>query len=116
MTLTPERMLVFAMAAAGFLPLSLAFACIVRRGSALGALLFALAGRALVVLLLGAGVATGILPFVLVLMLPILCAAFVLIELLAFFVHAGSRNLLAIALLDAGWLAAIAVAVLPVRV
>jgi predicted branched-subunit amino acid permease len=51
-----------------------------------------------------------------VVMLPILCAGFVLIELLACFVYAGSRNLLAIALLDAGWLAAIAAAVLPVRV
>jgi dienelactone hydrolase len=115
-TLTPERMLVFAMAAAGFLPLSLAFACLVRRGPALGVLLFGLAGRALIVLLLGAGVATGILPFVLVLMLPILCVAFLFIELLAFFIHAGSRNLLSIALLDAGWLAAIAAAVMPVRV
>jgi hypothetical protein len=115
-TLTPERMLVFAMAAAGFFPLSLAFACLVRRGPAPSAFLFGLAGRALVVLLLGAGVATGILPIVLVLMLPMLCFAFVLIELLAIFVYAGSHNLLAIALLDAGWLAAIVAAVLPVRV
>jgi dienelactone hydrolase len=115
-TLTPERMLVFAMAAAGLLPLSLGFACVVRRGPALGALLLGLAGRALIVLLLGAGIATGILPFVLVLMLPILCFAFALMELLAFFVYEGSRNLLAIALVDAGWLAAIAAAVMPVRI
>jgi hypothetical protein len=114
-TLTPERMLVFALAAAGFLPLSLAFACLVRRGSARSAFVHGLAGRALVVAILGAGVATGILPFVLVLMLPILCVAFVLMELVAVFVHAGSRNLLAIALVDAGWLAAIAAAVMPVR-
>jgi dienelactone hydrolase len=114
-TLTPERMLVFAMAAAGFFPLSLAFACLVRRGSAGSAFLYGLAGRALVVAILGAGVALGILPFVLVLMLPMLCFAFVLMEILAVFVHAGSRNLLAIALVDAGWLAAIAAAVMPVR-
>jgi predicted branched-subunit amino acid permease len=68
------------------------------------------------VVLLGAGVATGVLSFVLVLMLPLLCLAFVLMEVLAAFVYAGSRNLLAIALLDAGWLAAIAAAVMPVRV
>ncbi len=115
-TLTPERVLVFGMAAAGFFPLSLAFACLVRRGSVFGAMLFGLAGRTLIVLLLGAGVATEILPFVLVLMLPMLCFAFVAMEILAAFVYAGSRNLLAIALLDAGWLAAIAAAILPVRI
>ncbi len=115
LTLTPERMAVFAMAAAGFLPLSLAFAFLVRRGAPAGAFLFGLAGRVLVVALLGAGVATGVLSFVLVLMLPLLCLAFVLLEVLAAFVYAGSRNLLAIALLDAGWLAAIAAAVMPVR-
>jgi dienelactone hydrolase len=115
-TLTPERMLVFAMAAAGFFPLSLAFACVVRRGPALGALLFGLAGRALVVLFLGAGIAVGLLPFVLLLMFPMLCVAFALTEFLACFVYAGSRNLLAIALVDAGWLAAIAAAVMPLRV
>ena len=113
--LTPERMAVFAMAAAGLLPLSLAFACLARRGPPLGAFLFGLAGRALVVMLLGAGVAMGVLSFVLVLMLPLLCVLFVLMELLGAFVYAGSRNLLAIALLDAGWLAAVAAAVMPVR-
>jgi hypothetical protein len=53
---------------------------------------------------------------VLLLMLPPLCLAFALIELVAVFVYAGSRNLLAIALLDAGWFAALAAAVMPVRV
>jgi predicted branched-subunit amino acid permease len=36
-------------------------------------------------------------------------------ELLAAGVYAGSRNLLAIALLDAGWLAMVAAAIMPVR-
>jgi dienelactone hydrolase len=115
-TLTPERMAVFAMAAAGLLPFSLAFACLLRRGPPLGALLFALAGRALVAALLVAGVAAGVLGAVVLLLLPALCAVFVGMELLAAFAYAGSRNLFAIALLDAGWLAAVAAAILPVRV
>ena len=114
-TLTPERLLVFAMAAAGFFPLSLAFACLVRRGPAPGAVLLGLAGRALVVLALAAGIAAGVLSFALALVLPLLCFAFVLMEILAAFVHAGSRNLLAIALVDAGWLAFVLTAVMPVR-
>jgi dienelactone hydrolase len=116
MTLTPERMSVFAMAAAGLLPFALAFACLLRRGPPLGACLFALAGRALVLGLLVAGVATGVLGFVVLLLLPALCVVFALIEILAAFAYARSRNLLAIALLDAGWLAVVAAAAMPVRV
>ncbi len=115
-TLTPERMAVFAMAAAGCLPFSLAFACLLRRGPPAGAFLFALAGRALVAALLVAGVATGVLGSVVLLMLPPLCGVFALMELLAALAYAGSRNLLAIALLDAGWLAAVVAAIMPVRV
>ena len=114
-TLTPERLVVFAMCAAGFFPFSLAFACLLRRGTPLGAALFALAGRALVVALLVAGVALGVLPFVLVLMLAPLCGVFAMLELLAAFAYARSRNLLAIALLDAAWLAAVTAALMPVR-
>jgi dienelactone hydrolase len=115
-TLTPERMAVFAMAAAGCFPFSLAFAVLLRRGPPAGACLFALGGRVLVAALLVAGVATGILGPVVLLLLPALCGVFALIELLAAFAYAGSRNLLALALLDAGWLAAAAAAIAPVRV
>jgi dienelactone hydrolase len=115
-TLTPERMAVFAMAAAGFLPLSLAANCCLRRGPPLVASLTALVGRVVALAVLVAGVAAGVLGFVLLLMLPLLFALFAALELLAAGVYAGSRNLLAIALLDAGWLAAVAAAVMPVRV
>jgi hypothetical protein len=67
------------------------------------------------VLALAAGIAAGVLSFALVLVLPLLCFAFVLMEILAAFVHAGSRNLLAIALVDAGVLAFVLAAVMPVR-
>jgi dienelactone hydrolase len=114
-TLSPERMAVFAMAAAGLLPFSLAFQALLRRGPPLRAALSALAGRAVVALVLLAGVATGVLPSVVVLLLGPLCGVFALMELLAAGVYAGSRNLLAIALLDAGWLAMVAAAIMPVR-
>lgn len=115
LTLTPERTAVFALAATGSFPFALTFSCLLRRGTPLAAFGYGVAGRALVVLLLGAGVAAQILPFVLMLVLPMLLPAFALIELVAAFVYAGSRNLVAIALLDAGWLAAIAAALMPVR-
>jgi len=114
-TLSPERMLVFALAAPGLLLFSLPFQLLLRRGPPLAAALTSLAGRAVVVLVLVAGVATGVLPFVLVLMLPPLCGVFALVEIVAAGIYAGSRNPLAVALLDAGWLAAVAAAIMPVR-
>src|SRR5262245_1123879 len=115
-TLSPERMAVFAMSAAGLLLFSLPFQLLLRRGPPLAAALTALAGRAVVALVLVAGVATGVLPFVLVLMLGPLCGVFALMEVVAAGIYAGSRNPLAIALLDAGWIAAVAAAIMPVRV
>ena len=94
---------------------SLAFESLLRRGPPLTAALSALAGRAVVVAALVAGVATGVLPSVVVLLLGPLCGVFALIELLAAFAYAGSRNLFAIALLDAGWLAALTAAFVPLR-
>jgi dienelactone hydrolase len=114
--LTPERVAVFAMTAAGCLPFALAFACLLRRGPPLRAFLFALAGRSLLAAILAAGAAAGVLGFAVLLLLPAFCGAFLALEILAAFVYAGSRNLLAIALLDAAWLAFLAAAIVPVRI
>ena len=114
-TLSPERMVVFAMSAVGLSLFSLPFQLLLRRGPPLSAALSALAGRAVVLGVLLAGVATGVLPFVLVLMLPPLCGVFAALEVVAAGIYAGSRNPLAIALLEAGWLAAVAAAIMPVR-
>ncbi len=114
-TLTPERMLVFAAATLGLLPLTLAFNLLLRRGATASATLTALAGRVLVLLVLFAGVKTGVLDVVLLFMLPTLAAVYLLFEVLASALYAASRNLLAIALLDAAWLAFVTAAVMPVR-
>jgi dienelactone hydrolase len=114
-TLTPERTLVFAAATLGLLPLTLAFNLLLRCGTATSAALSALAGRVLVLLVLFAGVKAGVLDVVLLFMLPTLAAVYLIFEVLASAVYAVSRNLLAIALLDAAWLAFVTAAVMPVR-
>jgi dienelactone hydrolase len=116
MTLTPERSVVFGLAAAGLLPFTLAFELLLRRGSPLSASLYALAGRALVVLVLLIGVATGILGGVVLFMLPALGAVFVVFEALAVPIHAAARNVLAIAAIEAAWLALVCAATMPIRV
>ncbi len=115
-TLTPERMVVFALAVLGIWPLSLALQVLLRRGSPLGAVLFSIAGRAVVLGGIAAGVAAGVLSGVVLFMLPSFVIVFALFEVLAGFLYASSRNLLAISLIDAGWLALIIAAIFPIRI
>jgi len=113
--LTPERMLVFVLVGLAFLPLELALQMLLRRGPPLSAALYAAAGRVLVLVVMFAGVLAGLLPPVVMLMLPALAIIFVLIEVLDASLYLASRNLLAIALLDAGWIALIVAAIMPIR-
>jgi len=115
MTLVPERMAVFALAAAGLLPFALAYQGLLRRGSSRRAALVGVAGRVLVLAVLGVGVWLGLLSFVVILMLPALAVAFVLFELLAASIYATSRNVPVVALIDAAWLGLIVAVAMPVR-
>lgn len=116
LTLTPERMLVFAMALPGFFLLALPFNLLLRRGPTRSATLYALAGRLVVLGVLAAGVATGVLGFVVVLMLPALALVFLLFEALAAALYDRSHDLLGVSLIDAAWLAVVVAAILPVRI
>lgn len=115
-TLTPERLDVLVGAFALLLPFSLAFQRLLRRGPPLRATVTASLGRILVLSTLGLGVASGLLSFVVVLMLPALTLLFVLMEVLAASLYVASRNLAAIALIDAAWLAFVIVTTMPLRV
>jgi hypothetical protein len=114
-TLTPERMLVYAMCFVGFFPFQLAFNLLLRRGPVASATAFALAGRVLVIAVLMAAVPLAGLDRVILLMLPALAVVSIVFEAFACALYAGSRNLFAIALVDAGWLALVSAAIMPVR-
>jgi dienelactone hydrolase len=116
LTLTPERMLVFLLSALALLPFAVAFQLLLRSGRPLVASLAAVGGRALVLLVLVAGVRIGVMPWVLTFMLPALALAFCFIELLAASIYATSRNVAAIALIDAAWVALIVAVAMPVRI
>ena len=116
LTLTPERTLVFFMVTAGLLPLALAFNLLLRRGPTPGATVAALAGRILILLVLLAGVKAGLLGSVVLFMLPALAFVCIQFEVLAAAIYAGSRNLLAIGILDAAWLAMVTAAIMPIRI
>jgi hypothetical protein len=62
-----------------------------------------------------AGVATGILSPVVMLMLPAFVVVFALFELLSASIYAASRNLLTIALIDAALIALVVATAMPLR-
>ncbi|MGI9589842.1 MAG: alpha/beta hydrolase [Myxococcota bacterium] len=115
LALTPERQLAWLGTTLAFLPLALAFNLLFRRGSAGGASLAALCGRAVTFLVLALGVWLGVLAPALGLLLPALAGLALILELPAFFLHASSRNVLAITLVEAGWLALVTAAIMPTR-
>ncbi len=115
-TLTPERLLVFAVASAALLPFSLAFQMLLRRGRPLQASGLAILGRAVVLVTLVAGVRFEVLPSVVMLMLPPLAVVFLLFELLTSSIYAASRSPLAIALIDATLLALFVASGMPIRI
>ncbi len=115
LVLTPERSLVFVLCTLAFLPLALAASLTLRRGGTAGAALAGLGSRVLILLVLLVGVRLGVLGPVVLLLVPPLAGVSLLIEILAASLYAASRNLLAIALVDAAWLALVVAALMPTR-
>ncbi len=113
--LTPERVLLYVMCFIGLFPFQLAFNLLLRRGGVASATLYILLGRLLVLGVLMAAVPLAGLDRVILLMLPALTVMSIVFEVFATALYAGSRNLLAIALVDAGWLALVCAAIMPMR-
>jgi len=97
-------------------PFFIAFEVLVRRGRPGIATLLAMLGRMLIVAILAGGILTGVMPAGVTLMLPILGGLFVLFEILAASIYQACGNIVAIALVEAAWLALIAAATLPIRI
>ena len=112
---TAQRLVVLAAAALLLLPFFLAFEAALRRGSPIRATLLGVSGRALIVAVLIVGVRVGVVPPVVMLMVPLLVSLFVLFEVFATGVYAASSNWLVIAVTESTWLAWVAATVFPLR-
>ena len=115
-SLTPERCLAWLGVTLAVLPLALSFNLLLRRGATGGATLSVLCGRMLIFLVLGLGVWVGVLAPAMAFILPVLLLMSLAFEALAFSFYEGSHNVLAIALVDAGWLALVLAAIMPIRI
>jgi pimeloyl-ACP methyl ester carboxylesterase len=113
--LTPERALVAVGLTLAFLPLYLALELLLRRGTTSVAAIASAGGRLLVLGVLMLGVAIGVLPWVIALMLPVVVVIFVLGEIVAWPIYARSRNRSAIALMQAAWFAWLVAATMAIR-
>jgi hypothetical protein len=108
--LTPERGLATLVSAALCLPFFLAFETLLRRGGMVTSTIRCSIGRGLIVALIALGVTLNLLPFILMLALPIIAIELAQIEIFAASAYAVSGNLFAIALAESlwfGWLAAV---------
>jgi dienelactone hydrolase len=113
--LTPERGAAALLLLGLLAPFQLAFHFLLRRGGTLPAAVTCLLGRAVVVVILVLAVRTGVLPSVVMLMLPVLVILFVIFELLSSAIYAASRNHVVAALVEVAWLSWVFAAVLPIR-
>jgi dienelactone hydrolase len=113
-SLTPERLMVLGMAFVLMLPFWMSFEMLVRRGSTTGSTVQAALGRVTIVALTAAGAMVNVLPFVLLLVLPILAVTFIAIEVFAASAYSASRNLAMIAIFETAWFAWLLAAINPI--
>ena len=114
LSLSPERLMVMAMATVLLFPFWISFEWLVRRGGLTISTVQASLGRILILVLMAVGVSLNVLPFVLMLILPILTIAFVMIEIFSASAYSASRNLIVIAVFETLWFAWMIAAASPI--
>ncbi|MGH7923271.1 MAG: alpha/beta hydrolase [Candidatus Binatus sp.] len=103
LSLSPERLMVMAMATVLLFPFWMGFELLVRRGGLALSTVWSSIGRVLIVVLMVAGISLNVLPFVLMLVLPIIVLALVMIEIFAASAYSASHNLVLIAVFETLW-------------
>jgi hypothetical protein len=117
LTPTPERLGLATIAAFLIFPFFAMFESILRTGGLIESTLRGSAGRAVIIILSLVGVEVGVMPFVLILILPSIAIMFVMFEIFAASVYSErGGNVLVIALVESAWLAWIMAATMPVRI
>ena len=112
--LTPERLMVLAMAAVLTLPFWMSFELLVRRGTTARSTVLGTLGRAMILALTAAGALLNVLPFVLLLVLPILAITFIAMEVFAASAYSASRNVALIAVAETVWFAWLLASINPI--
>ncbi len=111
---TPARFVLWVIVAAMALPFFAAFEALVRRGGTWAAIGWGLLGRAVLLLVLVAGLGAGVLPPVIGLVVPLLVGQYLLLEVFAATCYARGRNPALIAVTESVVIAWIVVTLTPI--
>ncbi len=114
LSLSPERLMVMVMATVLMFPFWIGFELLVRRGGLAISTVWGSLGRVLILILMVVGVSLRVLPFVLMLILPIIGVGFVMMEIFAASAYSVSRNLMLIAVAESLWFAWMIAAASPI--
>jgi hypothetical protein len=95
-------------------PFWMGFELLVRRGGLTISTVWGSLGRILILVMMAVGVSLNVLPFVLMLVLPIIGIGFVMMEIFAASAYSVSRNLTLIAVAESLWFAWMLAAASPI--
>jgi hypothetical protein len=112
---TPERFVLTFVLSALYLPFVLVLERATRRGTPLRAGLLGVFGKVLLLVAMFVGVQLRLVPFVLVLILPLLAGLFVMFEIFAGAAYRRGRNIVLIAAVQAVMLGWISAAAMPIK-
>lgn len=104
-SLTPERMVVTAVAALLLLPFFISFEVMLRRGGTMISTVLGVLGRVVILIAIGIGLQLGIILFVIGLVMPVFVILFLMFEVFAASAYSVSANLLLIAIVESLWFA-----------
>jgi hypothetical protein len=113
---TPERFVLVFVLGALYLPFVLVLERATRRGTPLRAGLLGALGKVLALIAIFVGVQLRLLPFVLILILPLLAGLFVMFEVFAGAAYRRGRNLVLIAAVQAAMLGWVSAAAMPIKI
>jgi dienelactone hydrolase len=116
LSFTPERLIAFILAALLLLPFFLGFEILVRRGGPWMSPVLGVIGRTIIVLVLIVGLAVGVIPPLVSLLLPILVIYLIEFEIVSATIYARSGNITVAALIESAWLAWMIAAVMPITI
>jgi dienelactone hydrolase len=113
---TPERLIAFIFSALLLTPFFLGFETLIRRGGPWTSLALGASGRVIIIVVLIIGLAGGIMPPLVSVLLPVLLIFMIESEIVSATIYARSGNIAVAALLESAWLAWMIAAVVPVTI
>lgn len=116
LSFTPERLVAFVLSALLLMPFFWGFETLIRRGGPWASLALGASGRVIIILVLILGLAAGIMPPLLAVLLPVLVIFMIESEIVSASIYARSGNVAVAAMLESVWLAWMIAAIVPITI